>query len=216
MGRPRLPRRRRVRTLGLATAAVCAAQAVTLLAFRPAVQSLKLEDARLHASVSLSDAFPDALRRTLEQGASIYLRVEAQLWEDRAMFDRKIGPPAVAAFRIARNPSNGEVAVIDAAGHLSVYGKYPDPVSVDVVVGPERLLDAGGRYYVDTTTRLGALSARDLEETGKAVFGDEFGLGRLGRFLLSTVLEASDYMQGTTERAKSRTFTARELGAARP
>ncbi len=48
------------------------------------------------------------------------------------------------------------------------------------------------------------------------MFGDEFGLGRLGRFLLSTVLEVSDYMQGTTERAKSRTFTAKELGVARP
>jgi len=216
MERARCVRRRLARALGLATAVVCAAHAVTLLAFRPAVPDLKIEGGHLHASVSLTDAFPAALRKTLEQGASIYLRIQSQLWEDRAMFDRKVGPPAVAAFRIARNPSNGEVAVIDADGRLVVYGTYPDVLSVDVVVAPETLLEAGGRYYIDTTTTLGALSTRDLEETGKAVFGDDFGLGGLGRFLLSTVLEVSDYMQGTTERAKSRTFTAKELGVTRP
>jgi hypothetical protein len=134
------------------------------------------------------------------------------------MFDRRTGPPAVAAFRIVRNPANGEVAVIDAAGRLVVYDDYPDPFVVEAVVGPERLVEPGGRYYVDTTTTLGALSERDLEETGKAVFGSDegLGLGQLGRFLLSTVLEVSDYMQGATVKAKSRTFTAKELGRQAP
>ena len=211
-------RRWHARAVKLATAVLCAAQAATLLAFHASVPGLRLAGGALRASVSLSDAFSDTLRQTLEHGASIYLRIEAQLWEDRAMFDRRTGPPAVAAFRLVRNPANGEVAVIDAAGRLAVYGSYPDPFVVEAVVGPDRLIEPGGRYYVETTTTLGALSERDLEETGKAVFGDEegLGLGQLGRFLLSTVLEVSDYMQGATVKAKSRTFTATELGRTGP
>ncbi len=211
-------RRGWTRATWLATAVVCAVRAATLLAFDTTVPVLRLDGGALHASVALSDAFSDALRKTLEQGASIYLRVEAQLWEDRAVFDSRIGAPAVAAFRIVRNPANGEVAVIDAAGHLATYDGYPNPVVVDVVVGSEGIVQPGGRYYLDVTSTLGALSARDLEETGRAIFGDEggFGLGHLGRLLLSTVLEVSDYMQGATARARSRTYSARELGRSIP
>jgi hypothetical protein len=189
--------------------------APTLFALEAQVPSLVVADGWLDAVLEMSDAFTPALRQKLGAG-SLYLRVEAKLWEDRPLWDRQVGGTAVSVFRLVRNPSGRQVAVIDSQGRLTAYPDYPPSFEVRIRVVGEDAIAPDGHYYVEAETALGSVDEREVDETGRALFGsDEVGgMGRIGRFLLSTVLQVTDYMQGSSAHARSRTFDAAEIKGA--
>ncbi|MGH9312108.1 MAG: hypothetical protein ACRD1S_02810, partial [Vicinamibacterales bacterium] len=55
------------------------------------VSELRATAGTVRAAIELTDAFPENLRSAMEQGVTLHLRVEAELWEDRT-WDRLVRP----------------------------------------------------------------------------------------------------------------------------
>lgn len=177
------------------------------------VVELRASGAVVRAAIELSDAFPGKLRPALEQGGRLYLRVEAELWEDRT-WDRLVKPATVAAFRISRAPGGREVTVADVTGGLATYPDYPNPFVVRVEVSPLDRIVETGRYYLSGTVTIGTLAERDIADAGEAVFGRDdgsVGLRSAGRFVLGAVLRITDYMQSVSASVRSGKLSGREI-----
>jgi hypothetical protein len=178
------------------------------------VVELGANGAVVRAAIELTDAFPDKLRPALAQGGRLYLRVEAELWEDRLAWDRLVRPAAVAVFRISRARDGREIAVADVTGGLATYPDYPNPFVVRLDVSPLDRIVETARYYVSATATIGTLAERDIADAGEAVFGRDdgsVGLRSAGRFLLNTVLRITDYMQSVSASIRSGKMSGREI-----
>jgi hypothetical protein len=168
----------------------------------------------VRAAIELTDPFPEKLRPALEQGGRLYLRVEAELWEDRPVWDRLVKPATVAAFRISRARDGREVSVADVTGGLATYPDYPNPLVVQLDVSPLDRIVETARYYVNGTATIGTLGDRDIADAGEAVFGADdgtVGLKSAGRFLLGAVLRITDYVQSVSASLRSGKVSGREI-----
>jgi hypothetical protein len=178
------------------------------------VVELRASGVVVRAAIELTDAFPEKLRPALEQGGRLYLRVEAELWEDRPAWDRLVKPATVAAFRITRARGGREVSVADVTGGVATYPDYPNPVVVQLDVSPLDRIVETARYYMTATVTIGTLAERDIADAGEAVFGRDdgsVGLKSAGRFLLGTVLRITDYMQSVSASLRSGKMSGREI-----
>jgi hypothetical protein len=154
------------------------------------VAELRADRGVVRAALELKDAFPANLRSALDDGATLHLRVEASLWEDRA------------------------VSIADVSGGLTTYPDYPDPLVIRVEVAPADRIQDMARYYVDAIVVLGTLADGELADAGTAVFGKDdgsVGLKSAGRFVLNTVLRITDYMQSVTTTIRSDRISGREI-----
>ncbi|HSL21698.1 MAG TPA: hypothetical protein VK886_09190 [Vicinamibacterales bacterium] len=208
------PLRRRERT-ALVIVVVLAAVAHPF-AFGGRVARIRAVSATVRAAIELRDAFPESLRQVLERGGTLHVRVEGALWEDRALWDRPLEPPRVSVFRIVREPNGAAIAVVDSGGGTTVYKPYPDPLTIDVDLGAaDKLVDAA-KYYFDGVVSIGTITDEDVEEANEAVFGRDdgpAGLKRVGRFLLNTVLQVSDYVKSVTTDVRSGRMTGAQIKA---
>lgn len=178
------------------------------------VSELRAVAATVRAALELKDAFPDKLRDVARNGGTLHLRVETELWEDRPAWDRLVRPASVAVFRISRQPGGAQIAVVDSSGGLAAYPDYPNPLVVRVDVSPVDRIEDAGKYYLNAAITLGTLAEREIADAEEAVFGKDdgsVGLRRVGRFLLSTVLQITDYMQSVSAEIRSRKYTGREI-----
>jgi hypothetical protein len=178
------------------------------------VAQVRAVSGHVRAAIDLSGAFPPELRRILEQGGTLHLRIESALWEDRALWDRAVEPPRVTVFRIVRQPNGAALAVIDAGGGAVTYRPYPDPVTIDVDLGGVDALADGSKYYLDAAVTIGTLDDDELSEANEAVFGRDngpAGLKRVGKFLLNAVLQVSDYVRSVSAKVRSDRFTGAQL-----
>lgn len=167
----------------------------------------------VRAAIELTDAFPANLRSAMEQGATLHLRVEAELWEDRT-WDRLVRPATVAAFRLSRLRQGKEVAIADVSGGLTSYPDYPNPLRVHVDVAPLDRIVEGARYYVNAVVTMGTLAEGEIADAGAAVFGKDdgsVGLKSAGRFILNTVLRVTDYMQSVTATIRSGKVAGKDI-----
>jgi hypothetical protein len=183
--------------LPLAAVLVCAA-GVRVAALGGSVAELRTVNGHVRAALALRDAFTAGMRDVLEKGGTLHLRVEAALWEDRAVWDRALEPPRVTVFRVVRDGHGASMAVIDPGGGTTAYEPYPDPLPIDVDLGAAAKVLANARYYVSAVVTLGTLSDQAAEEANEAVFGRDDGapgLKQVGRFLLNAVLQLSDYVR---------------------
>jgi hypothetical protein len=182
----------------LAASIVVCAAAARVAAIGGSVTELRTVDGHVRAALAVRDAFNSAMRQVLEAGEALHLRIEAALWEDRTVWDRAVEPPRVTIFRIVRSPSGTEISVIDPGGGTATYRAYPDPLVVDVDLGDAAKVRVDAEYYVSAAVTLGTLSEQAAEEANEAVFGRDDGspgLTQVGRFLLNTVLQLSDYVR---------------------
>jgi hypothetical protein len=200
------PGRRRAR-FTLAAVLVCAvATTLGVAAFGGSVGRLRTVDGHVRAALELRDLFNDGVRRLLEQGGPLHVRVEAALWEDR-VWDRPLEPPRVTVFRIARQLPGTQIAVVDPGGGTATYPAYPDPLTIDVDLGAADTIDDDSQYYVSAEVTVGVLTDDAVEETNDALFGRDDGspgLKSIGRFLLNTVLQISDYVRSETVTIRGR------------
>ena len=70
------------------------------------------------------------------------------------------------------------------------------------------------RYYLHVIATLGTLAERDVDTVGDAVFGRESeanGIGSLGRLVVRTALQISDYLQSVSAEARSRRMSGADL-----
>ena len=78
----------------------------TLLAAAAPASALDVEVKGLHTAgaavttaIELRDVIPERFRKTLVEGGVLHLRVQAELWEARPVWDRLVYPAIVRVFR---------------------------------------------------------------------------------------------------------------------
>jgi hypothetical protein len=54
------------------------------------VKELRAAAAVLTARIELRDVLPDRFKRTIDQGGVVHLRVQAEVWERRPVWDRLV------------------------------------------------------------------------------------------------------------------------------
>jgi hypothetical protein len=150
----------------------------------------------VRASIELRDVVPDRFRKVLDDNGALHLRLQAELWESRPVWDRLVYPALLQMVRIRRD------------------AMPPSPWPVTLDLGKTDRLEVAGKYYVHIVATLGTLAERDADDVGDAVFGRESetnGLGSLGRLVFRTALRFSDYLQSVTAEVKSKKLTGAEL-----
>ncbi len=205
----------------MARAQIAAACALFALLATPVVQALEARvtevrtiGPKVRAAVDLRDMFPEKFRDIIQSGGSLYIRVQAELWEDRPIWDRLVRPAIVTVFRIVRDPATARLAISDAFGTVSSLDAFPDVVPVRIEVAAADAVSDDSRYYLRMVATVGTIGERDIEDAGDAVFGRDEGavsLGKVGKFIFHTVLQVSDYLQSVTSEVRSRVFQGREL-----
>lgn len=191
------------------------AATLPLIAMAGKVAEVRHASGRVRAAIELRDAFGAEQREVLERGNALHVRVEAGIWEDRAVWDRLVEQPRIAVFRIVRQPGGAAIAVLDNHGGELTFKPYPDPLRLDIEVCALDRLVADGKYYLDGLVTIGTLSDEELSDANEAVFGrdDEgpAGLKRVGKFLLNSVLQISDYVRSTSTNLRSNRFTLAQV-----
>ena len=190
---------RRGRTIALALAAVAAFTA-PLRALEVQIREIRM-DATVRAAFDVRDLLPDRFRRVLDDNGTLHLRLQVELWESRPVWDRLVYPAVIRVVRLTRDQPP------------------PESIPVNLELGKSDRIVATGRYYLHVVATLGTLAERDVETVGDAVFGRESetnGLGSLGRLVVKTALQISDYLQSVTAEAKSRRMMGADLRKATP
>jgi hypothetical protein len=191
--------------------AVAAILCALLVAAPAAALEVHVKDVRAPGSqvvttIDVRDLVPDRLRKTLDSGGVLHLRVQAELWETRPVWDRLVFPAIVRVFRFSR-ASNNSLSITDPSGAATTYASVPRSMAVAVDLGDVKRLTAAERYYVHVIATLGTLAEREVDEVGDVVFGRESetnGLGSLGRLVFRTVLQVGDYLQSVSAEARGK------------
>jgi hypothetical protein len=191
---------------------------VFVLATRAAALDVQVKDLRAAASVvtatiELRDVLPDRFKKTLESGGILHLRVQAELWESRPVWDRLVYPAMVRVFRFTR-ASGDELSITDPSGSTTTYRAPPRSVPVVVDLGDTKRLTAAERYYVHVIATLGTLAEREVDVVGDAVFGRESetnSLGSLAKLVFRTVLQVSDYLQSVSAETRGRRIAGADI-----
>jgi hypothetical protein len=191
---------------------------VLLLATPAAALEVQVKDLRAPASavtttIELRDVLPDRFRKTLDGGGILHLRVQAELWESRPVWDRLVYPAIVRVFRFRRASTDG-LSITDPSGSTTTYPAPPPSVPFVVDLGDTKRLTAAERYYVHVIATLGTLAEREVDEVGDVVFGRESetnSLGSLARLVFRTALQVNDYLQSVSAETRSRNTSGADI-----
>ena len=200
--------------------AACAALAlvyVTALAAAPLdvqVKDVRTPASAVRTTIEIRDLVPERFKRMMDDGRILHLRVQAELWESRPIWDRLVYPAIVRVFRLGNSPSGREVAITDPDGASTTYRVVPSSIPVVVDLGDRNRLTSTEKYYVHVVATLGTLADREADEVGDAVFGgegDAGGLASLGRIVVKSAMKVSDYLQSVSAETKSRKLAGAEI-----
>jgi len=153
-------------------------------------------DVVVRASFDVRDLLPERFRKMLDDNGTLHLRLQVELWESRPVWDRLVYPAVVRVVRITRD------------------ALPPESMPVDLEIGKSDRIVATSRYYLHVIATLGTLAERDVDTVGDAVFGRESeanGIGSLGRLVVRTALQISDYLQSVSAEARSRRMSGADL-----
>jgi hypothetical protein len=192
---------------GTVAAVVCVLLLGTpVAALEVQVKSLHAPASAVTTTIELREVLPDRFKKTLDAGGILHLRVQAELWESRPVWDRLVYPAIVRVFRFKRAAPDG-LSVTDPSGVTTTFAATPASVPVTVDLGDTNRLTPAEKYYVHVIATIGTLAEREVDEVGDAVFGrasESNGLGSLGRLMFRTVLQVSDYLQSVSAEARTR------------
>jgi hypothetical protein len=185
--------------LALAFVALAAGRSIAAAPLDVAVKDVRASASTVRTTIQLRDVVPDRFKRVIERGGQLHLRVQAELWEKRPVWDRLVYPAIVRMFRLGGTPPSAAVA---------------NPMEVTVDLGGRDRLASAEEYYVHVVATVGTLAEREADDVGDAVFGSEgdaSGLGSLGRMVFRTALKVSDYLQSVSADVKSRKLPGSEI-----
>jgi hypothetical protein len=177
------------------------------------VKGVRTPAGAVRATVELRDVIPDRFRKTIDEGGVLHLRVQAELWEVRPVWDRLVYPAIVRVFRFTRGAGT-TLSIVDPSGIVTTPQDAPHTMPIDVALGDPSRVTASARYYVHVIATLGTLAEREVDDVGDAVFGkpaDANSLGSLGRLVFRTVLQISDYLQSVTAETRSRKIAGSDI-----
>ena len=169
----------------------------------------------VRASLDLRDVFTDKYRGMLQNGATLHVRIQAEIWEDRPLWDKLVRPAIVSVFRVIRDP-NSQITVGDAVGIVTSLPWTAASLPLRVDVAPLDSLNDERKYYLRIVATVGTIEEREVEDTGEAVFGrgeSTVSVARVGKLIFNTVLQVSDYLQSVTSEVRSRIFQGKEVRA---
>ena len=198
-------------SIGLALMLLCASRAA---AFEVSLKHVSTPATAVVATIEIRDPLPDRFRRLIEEGGVLHLRIQAELWESRPVWDRLVFPAIVRVYRFARGLSGSGISIADSAGTTSFYAAAPNPMGMTIECGQSARIAASARYYLRLTATAGTLAQRDADDVGDVVFGRESestGLGSLGRAIFRTVVKVSDYLQSVSAEATSKRMSGADL-----
>jgi len=196
-----------------------AALLCVLLAARPAaaldvqIKGVGRPASAITATIELRDLVPDRFKKILDEGGVLHLRLQAELWESRPVWDRLVYPAIVRVFRFRRAASAG-LSISDPSGAATTYADTPRALPVALDLGDASRVRPADRYYVHVIATLGTLAEREVDDVGDAVFGrpsEANGLGSLGRLVFRAVLQVNDYLQSVSAETKSRRTAGAEI-----
>jgi hypothetical protein len=169
----------------------------------------------VHAVLELRDVFGRKDRDLVDAGGTLYVQIDAELWEDRPTWDRIVSPPSTTVFRILRDRARKHIALADPDGGVMSYVEFPDRLPLRLEVAPADRIQDESRYYLFAVATVGGSPRRGgTREVGDAVFGDEreaSGLAAVGRFLFRTAQQISDYLQTASVDFTSRRMTGKQI-----
>jgi hypothetical protein len=171
------------------------------------VKEVRRGSSAVATTIELRDVLPDRFKKTLDSGGVLHLRLQAELWESRPVWDRLVYPALVRVLRFHRTQPSGEMSITDAAGSATTYAVVAGSMPVALELGEASRITPAERYYVHVIATLGTLADREVDEVGDALFGrpsEANGLGSLGRLVFRTALQVSDYLQSVSAEARSR------------
>jgi hypothetical protein len=188
--------------------------AVPAVALEARVTEVRVAGGSLRATLEIRDMFPSKFQSILTQGGALHLRLQLELWEDRAIWDHLAQPGLVTVFRIILDPSTRQVRVADQYGEISRQPAWQEPLTVRLDVGRAESVNEGNKYYLRTLATLGTIAEKEATQAGEAVFGGDDGsvsLGSMGRMLFHAVLQVNDYLQSISAETRTRTLAGREF-----
>ena len=178
------------------------------------VKDVQTPASAVRTTIELRDIVPERFRKMMDEGRVLHLRVQAELWESRPIWDRLVYPAIVRVFRVGRSTSGRDVAITDPDGAAQTYPALPGTMPVVVDLGDRSRVAIAEKYYVHVIATLGTLAEREADEVGDAVFGSEGdtnSLGALGRVVVKTAMKVSDYLQSVSAETRSRKLAGAEI-----
>jgi len=178
------------------------------------VAGFKRAGAALRVSLDLSGAFPDRFRRVIDQGGTLYLRIETELWEPRSMWDRLVRPASVSVARLAHRVGGQSLVLVDSFGVATAYPAFPQTVSVWADLIPLDRIDDAKTYYVHATATIGTIAENEIAGMSGTLFGEgrqSSGLGALGKYVLQKVLRLADYLDSMSCEVRSEPTSGKQI-----
>ena len=87
----------------------------------------------------------------------LHLRLQAELWESRPVWDRLVYPALVRVLRFKR-AAGGALSVTNPDGTATTYPAAPRSLPVALDLGDAKRVTAAQRYYVHIIATLGTLA----------------------------------------------------------
>jgi hypothetical protein len=193
--------------------AVVSAQA-PLAALELRVTQIRVGGARVSAAFEVRDLLRDTFLKLVQDGRAVFLQLEAELWEDRRVFDRIIITVPPVTWRVDRDPAGAGVLLQDQNGGTVRHADLRQPFALRVDIGPAARVDENATYYLHATMTAATVDERDIDRAGEAIFGDEQsarGLAGLGRFVFRTLLRMGKYFESAAAEVTSRRVSGRDI-----
>jgi len=206
---------RRTRSAFGAIALLLALAAPAAAALDVLVKDVHTPADAVRTTIELRDIVPDRFRRMMmDDGRVLHLRVQAELWESRPIWDRLVYPAIVRVFRLGRTVAGRNVAITDPDGAARTFPAVPSMRPSVLELGDRNRVALTEKYYVHVVATLGTLAESEADEVGDAVFGGEGetnSLGALGRLAIKTAMKVSDYLQSVSAEARSRKLAGSDI-----
>jgi hypothetical protein len=170
--------------------------------------------AAIRVALEIQDLFTERFRRVVDQGGTLYVRIETELWEPRRVWDRLVQTSAISVARLTSEAVSRSVVLVDGFGQASVYPAHPRVVKVWADLVPATRVENDKSYYVHATLAVGTLAEGEIRSVGAALFGEDqraSGLGSLGKLVLQKVLRLADYLDSISCDARSGRIPGRQI-----
>src|SRR5688500_11324538 len=121
--------------------------ATPALAVEARVTQLRVEGARIWTTVELRDLLRDNFLALVRQGRAIFVQLQADLWEDRRVFDRLVFTATPATYRVDGDASGTAIIVTDQYGGSAAQSDARAPLTLRIDVGQATRLADDRSYY---------------------------------------------------------------------
>ena len=190
-----------------------------VLALEARVAEMRVTGTRIWAAIEVRDLLRDRFLELVRNGKAVFVQLEADLWEDRRVFDRMVLTTPPATYRIDPDVDTGGVILFDQYGGTSRQADVRQPISLRVELGSADRVHDDQTYYLHTLVTAATVDERDIDQAGAAIFGAEEstgGLAALGSFVFRTLLRMGKYFESAQAEVTSRRISGRDIRAATP